>query len=158
MSERTSSAATEPKFLSIGSTFESGQEVAALISNETASRSCARRGDSGDGSSGSSGGEDPAKPLAALAATKLPLSLGSADHSPAPGVAGEGAASGWIIHQNNGDSFHADNYEQCDGTITAKARYRSVSGAEGHKRIRRYGELTDYGWPASTVKIREVKA
>ncbi len=66
-----------------------------------------------------------------------------------------GAASGWIIHENNGNSFHAYDYEQRDGTIKATARYRSVAGAEGNKIIR-YGEPKTYVWPVATVKIREV--
>ncbi len=65
------------------------------------------------------------------------------------------ATFGWIIYENNGNSFHADNYEQRPGVITATARYRSVTGAEGNK-IVRYGEPTGYVWPAATVKIRGV--
>ncbi len=123
---------------------------------------------SSDDSSDSSGGDDPpAKPSAAVAANKPPPVLRPAAHPPASGLAGAdnrapggflpagGAASGWIIHLDNGNSFHADNYEQRAGTITATARYRSVTGAEGQK-IVRYSEPKTYAWPVATVKIREV--
>ncbi len=122
---------------------------------------------SSDDSSDSSGGDPPPKPSAALAANKLPLSLRPADHLPAIRLAGAdnrapggflpagGAASGWIIHLDNGNSYHADNYEQRGGTISASARYRSVTGAEGNK-IVRYSEPKTYVWPVSTVKIRGV--
>ncbi len=66
------------------------------------------------------------------------------------------AVFGWIVYEHGGNSFHAYDYEQRDGTIKATARYRSVTGAEGNKIIR-YSEPKTYIWPVATVKIKEVK-